>query len=179
MKNFNFGLFFRLTVGPAVVSMLVGFLLAAAGPAWAVEGPAPQPVAVAESELFEVVARLGEDGLVLHVDRPDSNAPVLAAELELEHGGKAVKAVFRPAQGDYLVADRAWLQAFGQPGSYPLAMTVIAGEDSDLLSADLRVMATAEGPGAAAMDRRWGFALALLAAVAAGFWWRRRKGAQA
>ena len=53
------------------------------------------PVAVAESESFEVVARLQDEGLVFYIDRSDSNAPVLGAVLEVESAGKSAKATFR------------------------------------------------------------------------------------
>ena len=162
----NFGHFFGLTVG--ICLGLAGNGLAAAA----------QPAAVAESELFEVVGRLGEEGMILYVDRSETNAPVLGAVLEVESGGRAAKAVFRPATGDYLLADAAWLAPLRQPGGHPLAITVLAGDDSDLLSAELDVSPEAAAPAAGPVDGRLGGALAALLAVGAGVWWRRRKGAQ-
>lgn len=117
-----------------------GLLTAAlllAGNLYAAEGAIP--VAVAESESFEVVGRLQEEGLVFHVDRSDSNAPVLGAMLEVELAGKTAKAVFRAEQGDYQVADGEWLKALRQPGEHVLGLTLIAGEESDLFSLNLDV----------------------------------------
>ena len=94
--NFNFGYFFRLTAA---------LLLAAGLSAQAAEGPAPIPVAVAESELFEVVGRLEGDGFVFYIDRADSNVPVLAATLEVESAGKAAKAVVNPKAGNRYAVD--------------------------------------------------------------------------
>ncbi|MBP6188749.1 MAG: hypothetical protein KA435_02905 [Azonexus sp.] len=169
--NFNFGYFFRLTAA---------LLLAAGLSAQAAEGPAPIPVAVAESELFEVVGRLEGDGFVFYIDRADSNVPVLAATLEVESAGKAAKAVFRAENGDYLIADAEWLKPLRQPGEHPLALTVIAGEESDLLTADFMVTAlpvdTAVGLGLG----RAGWWLALPGLMAVGLIWRRaRKGGKA
>lgn len=119
------------------------FLLTAAlllaGNLYAAEGQIP--VAVAESESFEAVGRLEDEGLVFYIDRSDSNAPVLGATLEVDSAGKSAKAVFRAERGDYLVADAEWLKPLRQPGQYPLGLTLIAGEESDLLSANLDVPA--------------------------------------
>ena len=131
---------------------LLGALLASLSLfAVAAEAPVPLPVVVAESEAFEVVGRLAEEGLVLHVDRAPGNEPVLAATLEIESGGRSVTAAFRPASGDYLVADAGWLQPLREPGEHPLVLTLLAGDDSDLLSGDLIVSAAlpaASGAGA-------------------------------
>ncbi len=132
----------------------------------------PLPLLVAESESFEVVGRLEEAGLVFHVDRADSNAPVLGATLDVEQAGRTARAVFRPAYGDYLLSDAEWLAAVRQPGDYPLGLTLIAGEESDLLSGDLHVFAvsTAESDGRSV----WPLWVAL-AAVLAGLAFRRRQ----
>lgn len=168
--NFNFGHFFGLTVA---------LLLAGTAPAVEPAG-APIPVAVAESETFEVVGRLEDEGFVFYIDRADSNAPVLGATLEVETGGKSAKAVFRAERGDYLIADAEWLKPLRQPGEYPLAMTLVAGNDSDLLTADFDVHAP---PAAAADSAGIGRAvggLAILGGLAALLLWRRaKKGGQA
>ncbi|QRM19492.1 hypothetical protein GBK02_08810 [Dechloromonas sp. TW-R-39-2] len=115
------------------------------------------PVALAESDSFEVVGRLESEGLVFYVDRSDSNAPVLGAQLEIEQGGVSRKAVFRPEQGDYLVADGEWLKTLRQPGEHLLGVTLVAGEESDLLSLNLDVHA--ESTAAIKVDG-WGSMLA-------------------
>lgn len=168
--NFNFGHFFGLTVA---------LLLTAAVQA-ETASPTPIPVAVAESEAFEVVGRLEDEGFVFYVDRADSNAPVLGATLEVETGGKAAKAVFRAERGDYLIADADWLKPLRQPGEYPLAMTLVVGADSDLLTADFDVHAPpAAAAGSAGGGRVLG-GLALLGVLVAALLWRRgRKGGQA
>lgn len=140
--------------------LLLATALSAAGlPALAAE--VPLPVVTAESEAFEVVGRLEAEGLILHVDRAPSNEPVLAATLEIEADGRSTTAVFRPASGDYLIADATWLEPLRQAGEHALALTLIAGEDSDLLSGELIV---AEAPAVAeASGGRLG--LVLLAAL--------------
>jgi hypothetical protein len=169
--TFIFGYFFRLTAG---------VLLAVGLSAQAAEGQAPIPVTVAESELFEVVGRLEEEGFVFYIDRADSNAPVLAAALEVETAGKAAKAVFRAERGDYLIADTEWLKSLRQPGEYPLAFTVNAGDESDLLAADFRVtVLPSDAAGGVGLGRAgWWLALAGLL-VAALIWRRTRKGGKA
>lgn len=168
--NFNFGHFFGLTVA---------LLLTAAVQA-ETASPTPIPVAVAESEAFEVVGRLEDEGFVFYIDRADSNAPVLGAMLEVETGGKSAKAVFRAERGDYLIADAEWLKPLRQPGEYPLAMTLVVGADSDLLTADFDVYAPpAAAAGSAGGGRVLG-GLALLGVLVAALLWRRgRKGGQA
>lgn len=121
--------------------LTAAFLLATS--LFAAEGVTP--VAVAESESFEVVGRLEDAGLVFYIDRSDSNAPVLGATLEVESAGKSAKAIFRPERGDYLIAEAEWLKPLRQPGDYPLGLTLIAGEESDLLSANLLVQAESGG----------------------------------
>ncbi|MBS1138609.1 MAG: putative ATPase superfamily [Proteobacteria bacterium] len=169
--NFNFGHFFRLTAG---------VVFAAGLSAQAAEGPAPIPVAVAESELFEVVGRMEDDGFVFYIDRADSNAPVLAATLEVESEGKPAKAVFRAERGDYLIADADWLKPLRQPGTYPLAFTVIAGDESDLLASDFMVTAPSADAATGAGLGRAGWWLVLPGLLAVVLIWRRaRKGGKA
>lgn len=160
-------------------ALTAAILLVAPISGMALDAP-PAPVAVAESETFEVVGRLADEGFVFFIDRADSNAPVLGATLEVEAGGKTAKAAFRAEHGDYLIADAAWLKPLRQPGEYPLALTVIAGADSDLLTADFEVFAasTATGAGGGFGPAAW--MLAGLAALGGGLLLRRwRKGGNA
>lgn len=136
--------------------------------------PAAIPVFTAVSDDFEVVGRLLPEGLVLYVDRADSNAPVLGATLELEQGGRSPPATFRPERGDYLLADAAWLAPLRQPGITPIAITLLADKDSDLLSGELRVEEGSDAVGfnLAGWAKRLPWLLALLILAAAG--WRYR-----
>lgn len=136
------------------------------------------PVAVLESEAFEAVGRLQDEGLSWFVDRADSNAPVLGAAIEVEAGGRTASAVFRAERGDYLIADADWLKPLRQPGEHALAMTVVAGEESDLIAGELRVEGAAKAAAATAWPAAaWAVPLALVAALFA--WWRRRRGGAA
>jgi hypothetical protein len=157
------------------------FLIALGGlqtaPARAAELPAPLPLVVAESDLFEVVGRLDENGLVLHVDRSMTNEPVLAAMLEVEAGDRKAVAQFRPAEGDYLIADNAWLKPLRQIGEHPLSFTVIATDDSDLLSGELQVVgpSTATAGTMPLSGSRWLVGVLLLATGIAGLLLLRRR----
>lgn len=150
---------------------------------WAHAAPAaeaPFPIAVAESESFEAVGRLEAEGMRWFIDRADTNAPVLGAMLEVEFGGKTAKAVYRAERGDYLIADAGWLAPLRAIGEHDLVLTLIVGEESDLLTAELHVDANDAGNGDLGGGRGiWiGLAGAVLGAVV---WWRRqrRKGGEA
>ena len=154
------------------MGLLAALVLSAA--AVAGETP-PMSVVVAESEHFEAVGRLTPEGMSWYVDYADSNAPVLNAELELEAGGQSVKARFRPERGDYLVADEKWLQPLRQPGEHPMVLTLIAGEDSDLLSGELRVEAPDNTASGAMLSHPAGWAALALGVGGLLAWrWRRR-----
>ncbi|KJS70351.1 MAG: hypothetical protein Q7T22_06320 [Serpentinimonas sp.] len=111
----------------------------------AVAGVAALPRFEAQSELFEVVGRLQADGLSLYLNQFQSSEPVLQAQLQIESGALQGTAAFRPEQGDYLLNDAALLQALRQPGQHALVLTVIAGEQSDLLEGTLQVAAPVQG----------------------------------
>ena len=147
-----------------------GFSLAEASS----EPAAPLPLVVAESEAFEIVGRIDDGQLVLYVDRTPSNEPVLAASLEVEAGGRSVAAVFDAASATYRISDAAWLQALAAPGHYPLAFTLIAGDDSDLLAGELAVEA-APTSALPVAGRAWLLLPVLLTLLAAGLFWRRRQ----
>lgn len=177
----------RLWLGGAL--LLPGLLMAGGGddhehgPVTAAPvSPVTQLLRVeAASELFELVAVLEGDKLVIHLDRFASNEPVTGAKLTVEGGPlKATAAVER--DGIY-TAPAAGLAA---PGTHPLLFTVQAAEVGDLLTGELVV----PGPAAAEAHTHgfdWraiaGPALVTLVVVfslgAGAFAWRRRRAAQA
>lgn len=144
--------------------------------------PSTQALRVeAVSELFELVAVLDGDKLVIHLDRFTSNEPVTGAKISVEGGPlKATAAVER--DGVYTVP-AAGLAA---PGTHSLVFTVQAGEASDLLTGDLVV---ASPPAAAAHTDGIDWqsftkpalaTLALVLILGAGLIaWRRRRATQA
>lgn len=158
--------------------LFAGVLLTWLLPAHAAENRVPLPVIVAESEAFEIVGRLDENSLLLHVDRAPTNAPVLNATLLVEAGGKEIAAAFDAAAGAYRIADAAWLQPLRAAGGHSLSFTLVAGDEADLLAGELLV------DGAAQMDGQTPWLLSPLASGAllggfgllvAGFGWRRFK----
>lgn len=114
-------------------------------PAAALAGAAALPRFEAASELFEVVGRLQAEGLSLYLNHFKSSEPVLQAQLHVESGALQATAAFRPEQGDYLLSDAALLALLRQPGQHALVLTVIAGQQSDLLEGSLSVAAAAAG----------------------------------
>jgi hypothetical protein len=132
--------------------VLLGFGMAHAGPG--AHGPggehldAPQAIASAgtaaprleaQTELFELVARLGGGELSILIDRFATNEPVLDASVEVESGGLKAKATFRADHGDYAVDDAALLKRLSTAGEHALVITVQAGTEADLLDGTLVV----------------------------------------
>ena len=147
-------------------------LLLPAPPASAAE--AARPSFEAHSELFELVGRIRDGRLTLTLDDWASNEPISGARIEIDFAGHSRTAEAQ-ADGTYTL-DAA---PFAAPATYPLTITVIAGEQSDLLATDLVVGdSTAAGAIAAGIGSKAigiAAALTLLAAVVA-VRLRRRKG---
>lgn len=137
----------------------------------------------AATDDFELVARLKDEALTLFINRFETGEPVLEARVELEAGELQAQAVYEAGQGSYVVRDAAFIQSISRPGTHALVMTVVAGEDADLLEGSLAVA----DPAATAAGGRSGAGspavLALSGALAAGalgagaFYLRRRTGA--
>ena len=93
----------------------------------------------AKSDLFELVATLTGGELSIFIDRFATNEPVLQAQVEVESGALKAQAKFHADMGNYAIDDSAMLKKLSSPGEHPLVITVLAGKDSDLLDAVLRV----------------------------------------
>ncbi|MFN4104412.1 MAG: hypothetical protein ACK4GB_09020 [Tepidimonas sp.] len=156
-----------------------------------------RPRLEAKTEQFELVATLGGGEFSMLIDRFATNEPVLNAQVEVESGGLKAKAPFHDDIGDYAVADEAMLKLLATPGEHAIVITVIHGNESDLLDGTLKVSAAqaqeaAEAPhshdhaggddhghehttGSRKLWTGVGVIAAMLIAVAA---WRRRAGAK-
>ena len=95
----------------------------------------------ANSDVFELVGTLAGGELSIFIDRFVTNEPLLQAQVEVESGALKAQAKFRAEIGDYKIDDPAMLQKLSTPGEHPLVISVIAGKESDLLDAVLRVPA--------------------------------------
>ncbi len=95
----------------------------------------------AKSEDFELVGRLQGGELSMFINRFATSEPVDNAKVELELGSLKAPAPFHADQGDYAVADDAFLKALSRPGDHALVITLVAGNDSDLLEGTLSVPA--------------------------------------
>lgn len=130
-------------------SKLPAALLAAAvlvvSPVWAGEGHDhgdAAPAAVGEalprfsavSETFELVGVLSGKQITLYLDRFADNSPVRGAQIELEIGGAKFKAE-KQGEDEYEVV----LPDEPKPGVLPVAATVIAGNETDLLAGELDI----------------------------------------
>ena len=107
----------------------------------------------ARSESFELVAHLRGEELSMLINRFETNEPVLKAKVEVESGTAKAAAKFHEDMGDYAVDDPAFLKALKAPGSHPLVVTILAGEESDLLEGTLQT-----GPATAARGDEHGHA---------------------
>ena len=102
----------------------------------AVPMAAQGPRAEAQTDAFELVATLAQDRLVLHIDRFDTNEPVVGAQVEVDTGTVQAKAT-PSAPGVYWMAQGT----LGQAGKHPLTITIETEDTADLLSATLEVPA--------------------------------------
>lgn len=148
---------------------------------------ASHPRAAAHTETFELVAELKDGALTILVDRYETNEPVLGATLEVESGSLKARAVFRPDQGDYVITEPALIQALSAAGQHSLVLTLIAGQETDLLDASLttltrtdpRSLAHGHGPdrghGFGSHRTLWGAAGLAAVVVIAGYALRRRQ----
>lgn len=98
------------------------------------------------SELFEVVGVVSRGALTLALDRYASNEPVTDAQIELESGSFKALGEYVPERQVY----RFTSEPFAAPGSYPVTLTVTAGDEIDLLAADLVVPQVEATPSAGA-----------------------------
>jgi hypothetical protein len=149
-------------------------------PAAAAATGASVPRIEAQSELFELVGTLAGGELSFLIDRYASNEPLLRAQVEVESGGLKAQARFHADLGDYAVDDAALLKKLAAPGEHPLVITIVAGEEMDLLEGVLRTaVASGHDEHHAHGWRRPGLVLAgaglLLGAGLAGWQLRRRR----
>lgn len=110
-----------------------------AAPSTVLETASAVPTLRAESEQFELVARLYEDELGIYIDRWVSNVPLLHAEVEVELNGMKAVAKFHEDHGDYAINDPEMLKALHAAGEHALIFTIVAGKESDLLTGELHV----------------------------------------
>lgn len=91
----------------------------------------------ASSEAFELVGRLQGEKLSILINRFVTNEPVLNATVEVETGNLKATAKFQTDVGDYTIDDASMLKALAAPGDHPVVVTVLAGNESDLLDGTL------------------------------------------
>jgi len=125
-----------------------------------------RPRMEAFSELFELVAHLEHDALVMMVNLYASNVPVDAAVVELDSGSIRVQAEFDPATGAYRFAAPELLAALSEPGTHALAFSIDDGDEFDIVAGSL-VVAEHDHPAHAG---RIGWWLAAAGALALTLW---------
>lgn len=154
-------------------------------PPTATAGGKASPRIEAKSELFEIVGTLAGGELSLLIDRFATNEPLLKADVEVESGGLKAKAKFHADIGDFSVDDAALLKKLSTPGEHAIVITVLAGNDTDLLDGVLRVGQAVADDGHAHLHGdeghgtrwgRWVLGGAAVVVVLGGLAWRRRQG---
>ena len=101
--------------------------------------PPPEPAFESSSESFELTGRIQGPQMTLLLDRWASNEPVTDAKIDIEVDGRTIVATAQ-ADGSYTLD----ASSFAKPAVYPLTITITAGNESDLLVAELKVEAPAE-----------------------------------
>ncbi len=101
------------------------------------------PTLTAVSENYELVGIVQSGQMTVFLDRFESNAPVVDAELEFDVAGTVVKAARNP-DGTYLVN---LPKSLNLKNSTPVTVTVLASSGADLLSGELVTMNQASQSG--------------------------------
>lgn len=140
-------------------------------------GGAAVPRIEASSELFELVGTLAGGALSILIDRFATNEPLVQAQVEVESGGVKAVARFHADIGDFSIDDPALITKLSAPGEHPLVITILAGDESDLLEGVLKVSAPADASAHEFAWSRWaaGAAAAAAVLVLAALAWRRRR----
>lgn len=97
------------------------------------------PTLTAVSENYELVGIAQSGQMTVFLDRFESNAPVVDAELEFDIAGTVVKSVRNP-DGTYLVN---LPKSLNMKISTPVTVTVLASAGADLLSGELAAISPA------------------------------------
>lgn len=108
--------------------------------------PAPGHTAAprmsSQTDQFELVGVLEGQVLTMYLDQYGTNTPVSKAQIEVASGSwKAVATEIAPAV--YALT----AEALTQTGRHPLTLTVLAGDETDLMDATLVVGAATPAPG--------------------------------
>ncbi len=91
------------------------------------------PRATAASPLFELVAVANGTGLVVYLDRFETNAPILGATVDVETPSGPASAV---QDGEVYLLEAPWA---AKPGTYELLFTIAEETDIDFLTATLTI----------------------------------------
>ncbi|WP_149356898.1 hypothetical protein [Comamonas testosteroni] len=124
----------------------------------------------AKSENYELVGRMQGGEFSMFINRFATNEPVDQAKVEVELGQLKAPAPYHSDQGDYAVADEKFLAELGKKGSHALVITILDGQESDLLDGTLEVgptQAAAEAAHAHGEENALLFGALAIAALAA------------
>lgn len=136
------------------------------------------PMMERATELYEVVAELHPERLLIFVDRYASNEPVTTGTLAIEIDGHKSATQFDASSGAFALTVPERLAQLASPGSHSLLLTLNEGANFDLIDGVLNVPAAA-ADGSAEHDHHhshpwwWLVGVGVAAAMAGLLWWRR------
>lgn len=151
--------------------------LSSSSTGFAVDTP-QAPSFEAFTDQFELIGKLYDSELSIFVSDYATNAPILGAEIEVEVSGVTATATYHADAGDYAFDAPELMNALTAPGEYALVFTVIAGDRSDLLDAQLLVTESSEQAHHDHHNSRLILVLILLVLILVLFMFYRRKRAR-
>jgi hypothetical protein len=168
----------------AFASLTTGLAVAGGGHDHGEAKPAAGALALprfaTQSDLFDAVGVLSNGELIVFVDRAATNEPVNNASVELESGSTKLIGKFEEKLGEYHFDGKPFTTA----GEYSITLTIKAGQDNDLLTADLEVRSVDQGVTGQEHSHGWqraaqwsvvGLALAAILFFIAYFLLRKRR----
>ncbi len=135
-----------------------------------------------QSELYELVGVLGGGEFSMLIDRFATNEPVRKGTVQVESGSLKADARFHDDIGDFSIDDPAMLKLLSSPGEHPVVVTIMNGDESDLLTGTLVVKggnSEAHEHGLLEENRVWLMAGVLVLILVLAWAARRRRGSRA
>ncbi len=135
-----------------------------------------------QSELYELVGVLGGGEFSMLIDRFATNEPLRKGKVQLESGSLKADAKLHDDIGDFSIDDPAMLKLLSSPGEHPVVVTIMNGDESDLLTGTLVVKggnSEAHGHGFLEENRVWLVAGVLVLILILAWAARRRRGSRA
>lgn len=93
------------------------------------------------TETFELVGKVTETQVQIHLHDYATNKPVVGANIELETNGKGFSAQYDALKKHYVLSDEALLKRFSEPGEHEVILTLFTEDAADLMATTLVIEA--------------------------------------